>query len=83
MTNSKQCDWSLFTFEDAVEYAKSLGKWAEFRYKSPRTFQHIVDQGWVLHVIPYIVHNSNSYATAKRLHEDAMKRAAKRAKATT
>lgn len=66
------------TFEEAVAYAKEMRTWSVFKHRNLATYQHIVDQGWLLHLMPYLVHNANSYTSAKKDHNKSMARLARK-----
>ena len=71
---SKLADWSLLTFEEALDYVKSIGNYGIFKHQHGRMFIHCTEAGWLLHLLPYIAHSNRSYLEAVELHNRAMDR---------
>lgn len=71
---TKHADWSLLTFEEALDYVKPIGNYTVFKHQHSRMFIHCTEAGWLLHLLPYIAHSQRSYSEAVELHNRAMDR---------
>lgn len=74
----KTSDWSLLTFEEALDYVKTIGNYTIFKNQHSRMFVHVTEAGWLMHVLPYISHSNRSYTEAVEFHNRAMDRLQRR-----
>jgi hypothetical protein len=65
-------NWSRVTFEEALDHVKTISNYTLFRNQHGELYSHVVNQGWLLMLLPYISHSQQSYREAVVAHEAAM-----------